>query len=234
MLSLDGLSLAGIKQDLFRNIVSLRASQDLFDDLSDDPADQQAAIELEMACKPGAFASSRPVIDRPFEEGDFFAAIRFPFDHWTASRFSRGQFGVWYGSAEFETTIHETCHHWRKGFLADAGWERKADVVIERRVHRVHCAAALIDLVRKAPDWPELVSDDYRFCQTLGEQVHHEGHPGLWTPSARCSGTNAAVFTPQVLSDPRPHCYLTYRTTGDGVEVYREQQECVFEIPDTV
>lgn len=229
--SLDGLALLEINDDLYRNIVSLRVSQDLFDDLSDDPVDWQAAIELEAACKPLQYESRQPVIDRPFEDAEFISAVRFPFDNWSQSRFSRGQFGVWYGSPELETTLFETVYHWRNGLLADAGLEDYEGVSIERRVHLVHCRGALINLLPKAVEWPELRVDDYTPCQSLGERIHREGHPGLWTPSARCRGTNAAVFTPRILSDPRTYCYLTYRIESGSVVVLRDPDEVWMTIP---
>ena len=220
--SLNGLTLREIKQDLYRNIVSLRQSQDLFDDLSDDPADWQQAVDLELQHKPIQFQSHTPVIDRPFEDAEFTSAVSFCFDNWAQSRFSRGQFGVWYGSPQIETTIYETAYHWRYGFLADAGLENEQGLTIERRVHLVYCASALIDLLPKKTQWPELQSNDYTHCQALGEKLHREGHPGVWTPSARCKGTNAALFLPRVLSNARTHCYLTYCIDGDDITVKRE------------
>lgn len=219
--SLDGLRLLELDRDLFRNIVSLRRTQDLFDDLSTDPADWDAAIALEMAFKPATHRSAQPIIDRPFEEAEFIAAVQFPFDYWSRSRFSRGQFGVWYGSDSLRTTVHETVHHWRAGFLADAGLADYDGVTIERHVYLTHCRGAVIDLVSKQPEWPGLRADDHAFCQELGERLQHEGHPGVWTPSARCTGTNAALFTPRLLSSPRSHCYLTYRTEQGKVTVRR-------------
>jgi hypothetical protein len=228
--SLDGLMLLEINQDLYRNIVSLRESQDLLDDLSDDPADWQAAVDLELQHKPIQFESHTPVIDRPFEDAEFISAVRFPFDNWTQSRFSRGQFGVWYGSPELETTIYETAYHWRNGFLADAGLENQEGISVERRVHLVHCSSAIINLLPKTTDWPELQSNDYTYCQVLGEKLHREGHPGLWTPSARCDGTNAAIFAPQVLTNPRTCCYLTYCLEGGEVAIKRELNSVLLRI----
>lgn len=219
--SLNGLSLLELDRNLFRNVVSLRRSQDLFDDLSDDPADWEAAIALELDSKPDGHRSPQPIIDRPFEEAAFVAAVEFPFDNWSHSRFSRGRYGVWYGSESLETTVHETIHHWRYGFLADAGLADQEGATIERRVYRVHCRGALINLVSKQSEWPELCADDHDFCQALGERIHHEGHPGIWTPSARCAGINAALFTPRLLSAPRNYCYLTYRIEQGSVTVRR-------------
>lgn len=225
--SLDGLTLVRIDRPLFRNVVTARVSQDLFDDLSNDPVAWQAAISLEVASKPWPYESRQPVVDRPFEEAEFLSAVMYPFepDHWSASRFSRGDFGVWYGSRELDTTIHETVYHWRQGLLADAGWDDLDGVAMERRVHHVSCATHLIDLTKQVERWPNLRSNDYTFCHEIGSQIHAEGHPGVWTCSARCEGSNAALFTPKPLSTPGTVCFLTYVVEDAGVSVYRDQQE---------
>lgn len=222
---LEGLTLKAVNDDLFRNIVSLRTSQNLFDDLSDDSEDWSAAIELEIACKPPQYQSGQPIIDRPFEDAAFFEAIQFPFDNPGASRFSKGYFGVWYASETLETTIHETVHHWRNGLLLDAGWQDVEGVAIERRVHLVRCNGALVNLVPMACRWPELRSDEYTACQRLGASFDQQGLPGLLTVSARCDGVNAAVFNPSLLSKPRAHCYLIYRIERGQVKVFRSEDQ---------
>jgi hypothetical protein len=78
-----------------RNIVSLRESRNLFDDLSGDPAEQALAQQVEIAVKPLHYHSPTPVIHRPFEEAEWFNAIGWPFQHWQSSRYSDGSFGVW-------------------------------------------------------------------------------------------------------------------------------------------
>lgn len=227
---LDGLTLKEIRQDLFRNIISTRQSQDLFDDLSDDPDDWHTAIHLEMAFKPPHYESNQPIIDRPFEEAAYLEAIQFPFDHLGESRFSKGTFGVWYGSEQLETTIHETVYHWKEGFLKDAGFDSLDNVSVERRVHLVHCDGALINLTDKKDSWPELIGNEYGPCQELGRKIHRQGHPGLWTPSARHPGTNAAVFSSDPLTNPRPHCYLTYTLIGGLVEVSRSPGSVILKL----
>ena len=48
------LSLVDFQRDVFRNIVSLRVSEDLFDDLSDHPNDWKTAQAAEAAATPPA------------------------------------------------------------------------------------------------------------------------------------------------------------------------------------
>lgn len=214
--------LAETHGDLVRNIVSIRVSQDLFDDLSDNPADWQTAIKLELATKPRMFVSPVPVIDRPFEDARWNDAIHYPFRHWMKSRYSDGSFGVWYGADTVETSVHETVHHWRSGLLDDAGFTQPG-VRIDRKCYRVRCDAALVDLRPTALAFPALVDPvDYGLTHQVGARLHREGHPGLVTASARCNGEVYAVLNPVVLSDPRQMCFLTYTTTATGIAVERE------------
>ena len=214
--------LADTHADLMRNIVSLRVSQDLFDDLSDNPADWRAAIALELATKPPMFTSAQPVLHRPFEEARWNDAIHYPFRHWMRSRYSEGGFGVGYGADSIETTVHETVHHWRSGFLRDAGFTRPG-IRVERKLYRVRCDAALLDLRPALAHAPALVDPaDYSLTQQIGARLHREGHPGLVSRSARCDGDIHGVLNPGVLSDPRQVCFLTYFTTDTGVAVERE------------
>lgn len=217
------VGLADIHADLARNIVSLRVSQDLFDDLSDDPVHWRTAQAVEAAVKPPFYTDAAPVIHRPFEDADWFNAIGFPFRHWQASRFSDGSFGIWYGSADVATTVYETVHHWYHGLLADAGFHAEPGVVAERKVYQVRCDAALLDFRPLAPNFPALVDPkDYGQTQLVGDRLHREGHPGLATRSARCPGDNFAVLNAAVLSGPRHQCYLTYRLDEGAVTVERE------------
>lgn len=218
-----GLALANVRCDVARNIVSLGRSQDLFDDLSDDPEHWRLAQQVEDAVKPPVYRSAVPLIDRPFEDADWFNAIAWPFRHWQASRFSDGSHGVWYGSESVETTVFETAWHWRQGFLRDAGFDA-LPVVAERKVFSVACHAALLDLRGAATDWPELLHPgDYSFAQRVGARVHREGHPGLLVPSVRRpGGENFAVFNPAVLSGPRLNCQLSYRLEAGRILVEKQ------------
>ncbi len=214
------LTLADIRRDVFRNIVSLRQSQDLFDDLTADPSEWQLAQAVEDEVKPPVYLSSTPVVHRPFEDAAWFNAIGWPFRHWHASRFSDGSYGVWYGSDTIETTVHETAYHWFHGLISDAGFQNEA-VIAERKVYAVACSAALLDFRRITGEYSELLHpSDYSFPQAVGARIHHEGHPGLVIQSVRRpDGENMAVFNAAVLSDPRMNCQLTYRLQGDVIRV---------------
>lgn len=223
MVPLSGAALAEVRGDLYRNIVAIHSPQDLYNDLSDAPADWAAAQQAERDVKPAPYASAAPIIHRPFEDAQWQTVIGWPFAHPQGSRFSSGRFGVWYGCTQLKTTVYETVHHWVHGLLADAGFAREG-VRIERRVHRVACQATLVDLRPLLAAHPELVHpSDYTAAQALGARLHGEGQPGLVTDSVRLPGTDChAVLNPAVLGNPRVHCPLTYRLEAGAVVVERE------------
>jgi hypothetical protein len=213
--------------DLFRNIVSLRESTDLFSDLTDgDEYQSEVAMIAEMRVK-----SEIPpdIIQRGFH---YTTAIGYPFeaDPYLSSRYGNGAFGVWYGSLELETTIHETAYHMIREELRVEGI--KGPIIRERAVYLVQCRAVLIDLRGKGKYFPGLTAQDYSFTHQIGERLHSEGHPGLLAPSARCNGTNLASFTPSILGNPRAHCCLTYRCYPErqSVSVERLPGEILVEI----
>lgn len=193
--------------DLVRNIQTIRVSQDLFDDLSPERADQDVAIAAESL---GRIPSEAPLITRPFDYG---TVIAFPFANFNgqATRFSDGlAYGVWYGSLDLETTVYETAYH-RHRFLLDSYPSVDRAIRSERRVFQVRCDALLIDLRGKEKAEPRLVDRaSYAFTQTLGKYLQDQAVNGLLVQSARCQGVNAPIFRPAVLSRVRDLCHLTY------------------------
>lgn len=215
------LTLVDIHQDVIRNIVSLRESQDLFDDLTDNPEEWLLAQRVEDQVKPPPYRSHTPVIHRPFEDAEWFNAIIWPFKHWQTSRFSDGSFGVWYGCDAVETCVFESAYHWYRGLLCDAGFENET-IIGERKLYSVACDAALLDFRQVAHEkYPDLLhKTDYTFAQSIGTRIHREGHPGLLTASVRYpDGESYAVFNSAVLSNPRHHCQLTYRLEAQHIVV---------------
>ena len=211
---------ADYRGGLVRNIKGIRVSQDLFDDLARDHTDRAVAIAAESATR---IPSRAALITRPFDYG---AVITYPFvpHNWHATRYSDGlDYGVWYGALELETTVHETLYHWHR-FVTDS-FSTEKEVVGERRVFQVRCEAILIDL-RKAKE-PRLVDPrSYAFTQPLGRHLRQRAQSGLLAPSARVRpGTIAAILRPEVLSEVRDLCFLTYRLRGNAAAVERTPGE---------
>ena len=196
------------RDDLVRNIPGIRASQNLFDDLSPDPVDWEVAIAAEGA---GVVPPAAALITRPFDYG---TVVSYSFDssHWQATRFSDGtRYGVWYGSLDIETTVRETAWHWYR-FVLDSYAGEPREIVTERRVFDVRCEALLIDLRGKEAKHPGLTSRvSYEFTHEVGRYVHEQGLNGLLVRSARGEGINAAIFRPERLSNVRDRTFLTYR-----------------------
>ncbi len=215
---------------VYRNIVSLSTSQNLYDDLSLDPNDWALAQRVEGETKPASFESQVPIIDRPFEEATWASIIEWPFKHWQSSRFSDGSFGVWYASATAQTTIYETVYHWYTGLLADAGFA-KDGVAIERKIFKVNCKALLLDLRPACKKYPSLLANVYAQTQAIGKRIQGEGHPGLATMSARHKGAlNVVTFTPAVLSAPKLSMQVRYLIDGKRVLIEKNQGKPWFEI----
>ena len=229
------LTLADVQRDVIRNIVSIGASQDLFDDLSSSPKDWALAQQVEDQVKPPTYQSATPVIHRPFEDAEWFNAIGWPFKHRQASRFSDGSHGVWYGCDSAKTSVYETAYHWFSGFLTDAGLDNEK-VVVERKLYEVACNAALVDLRPLTAKHPALIhKTDYSTTQSVGARLHREGHPGLVTTSARyAAGHNYVILNPDVLSKPRLHSPLTYRLEGQRIVVEKQPGVAWMRIATTV
>ena len=193
--------------DLFRNIQTIRVSQNLFDDLSEEPADRAVATAAEAL---GRIPSEAPLITRPFDYG---TVITFPFANFNGqgTRFSDGlHFGVWYGSIELETTVYETVYH-RHRFVQDSFAAEDRVIKNERRVFEVRCDAILMDLRGKERTDKRLVDRaSYAYTQPLGSYLRKQGTSGLLVQSARYAGVNGAIFRPETLSSVRDVCYLTY------------------------
>ena len=214
------LTVTDIHRDLIRNIVSLKESEDLFDDLTDKPEEWLLAQNVESDARPFPYQSHLPEIHRPFEDAVWFNAITWPFKNWQASRFSDGTFGIWYGSDTVETTVFESAYHWLTGLIRDAGFENES-IVIERKLYSVTCDAVLLDFRQAIDQYPNLLhKTDYTFTQPVGARIHREGHPGLLTLSVRRQGgVNYAILNPDVLSNPRHHSLLTYHLNGNTITV---------------
>ena len=199
---------AAYRDDLVRNIKSIRISQSLFDDLAETAEEADVATVAEQAQRP---PSAVPAISRPFDYG---SVIAWSFDsaHWLATRFSDGaRYGVWYGAPDVETTVYETAFHWHR-FLMDSYSAERIEIIGERRLFSVRCEALLIDLRGSELREPRLVSrESYAFTHALGRYLIDQEQNGVLIASARCSGTNAAVFNPARLSNVRDKLCLTYR-----------------------
>lgn len=194
------------EDEVFRNIPSILHSEHLLDDLTSEPGEMAFGEALVDEHKDDT--SSLPaVIDRPFSYGVSIGGTTFP------TRFSDGvRYGVWYGSLDILTTVYETAYHCRKR-IEDMETTTGQELVSERRVFWVHVKGILVDLREKHLKFPSLLDkQNYAFTHAVGAHLYDGGQTGLIVESARHNeGINIAVFSPDILSNPRHNSYLTYR-----------------------
>jgi hypothetical protein len=224
--------LARIDESVARVIATSIPSQDALDTAFPDASLRSIGQRWEAKVKPWAYVSGVPIIRRPFEEAEYATAVTWPFEHWQASRYSTGRYGVWYGARSVETAVWETAYHWYRALLQDVELNKPGQVA-HKRVYGVDVEATLIDLRTLVQSVPSLVHPtDYRTCQRIGEQIHHEGHPGVLTRSARHrTGQVLAIFNPAVLSNPAHASYLRYELLDEEIQIQRGLTEPWFRIP---
>ena len=128
------------------------------------------------------------------------------------SRFSDGQFGVYYAADSLHTAIQETVYH-RERFLAASN---EPDMEITMRVYTNQAVKPLLDL---RPDaYSQLRNpnpESYPHCQTMGAFWRAQGHHGLLYPSARDpDGLCVGIFRPNAVTPVTQGVHLRYVWSG--------------------
>jgi len=126
------------------------------------------------------------LIDGPFERkpklGNKFGAL---------SRFSDGDWPVFYAAIGRDTAEKESSYHYGRKAAGDATARRP----VHYSVVRCGYVGETINLLTQLPIWPELVSDNYMFCNGIGREAHDMGLGGFLAPSARNpGGTTVPAF----------------------------------------
>lgn len=134
------------------------------------------------------------VLDDPFKPKPQFET-----EVLKSTRFSDGGVHVFYGALERGTAEAEVKYHYGKDAVGD---KSKARTVFYACVECRYMGNTK-DLRPKLSEWPELVSEDYQFCQNLSRQAIRENLGGFFAPSARLTnGTTVPVFQREMLSAP--------------------------------
>lgn len=121
-------------------------------------------------------------------------------DKWHASRFSDGNWPVFYGALDLETSEAEIVYHLEAGQM-QAALSAGGPVYFSQ----FHCTfdGRALDLRPKLTEWPWLVDSNTKNarCQALGREAHEKDIDGFLAPSVRNSGgTNVPVFAREMLS----------------------------------
>ncbi|GEM_PF-6150819 len=199
-----GKSKFNYHDDVFRNRKTVKPTQDLFDDLSDNPKNWEVAITLDKLTRPNYSAPS--IIHAPFA---YFTNSLDKNDPWP-SRFSDGSFPAWYGSVEQETTVFETLYHFIYDYYSSGLREIREPVIVDREIFKIEMKAEICDL-RKMTKYDLNNPVEWAECQQIGKWMFDKNYSGAITGSARCDGNNIVCFKENVLLSHRNYRFVTYR-----------------------
>ncbi|KTC93119.1 MULTISPECIES: RES family NAD+ phosphorylase [Legionella] len=139
------------------------------------------------------------------------------------SRFSNGDFGVYYASESLNTAIAETVYH-RERFLS---YTNEPAQEIDMRTLIAEFSASLYDLLGfKKSEHPFYALTDYRVSQALGAEAKQRETEGLVYHSVRAAGDNDrnfALFKPKTIHRCIQSAHYSYVWTGEKISaVYKK------------
>lgn len=131
------------------------------------------------------------------------------------SRFSAGEFGVFYCAEHMSTAIAETRHHQERYFQNIEGL--KYDRIVMCGLKTVF-NAELVNIF-PASEYPQWHSpEDYTASQQLGDQLRNNQDQGLIYESVRDPGKRCyALLTPKAITQVVPASHYEY--VWDGVKI---------------
>jgi len=197
---------------------------DLFEDIAD-PADWELLAAAEARTNPRVSASVGQLDRVPVNRrvgGRGASHVMAPFVHVSPdrpSRFSRGEFGVYYAGNSTEVALFETIYHhgrFMRRTQEKPGWAshfRELAGSVDARLHDIR-DTSVFDTC--------LLSEDYTPAQDLAERLHAAGSNGIVYPSVRYpSGECIAAFWPDVVDIPRQGQHYAYHWNGERVDFVR-------------
>lgn len=209
-----------------RIIRSLFPPIDLFEDIAD-PADWPLLISAEMKTNPRLMETIGNLDLVPVERrvgGVGATYLMAPFTHVSPdrpSRFSNGDYGVFYAGNRFEVAVLETIHHHSRFMTATvqpAGWTsqfREIVVEVHGRLHDLRSGDAASTGV--------LSPTDYATSQAVGRRLRSAGSDGIVYPSVRCAGGECVgLFYPDLAANAVQGRHLDYHWDGARVDFIRD------------
>lgn len=206
-----------------RIIRSLYPPIDLFEDIAD-PADWELIASAEAKTNPRVRDQLGQISLVPpgrRVSGRGASWVMAPFTHVSTdrpTRFSAGDFGIYYCGDSFEVALRETVYHFERAMRAT----REPKVVADYR-ELVGSVKLRAHDIRRAPAFQAcLAPDDYSVSQALGARLrNHEDSDGILYPSVRApSGDALAIFWPDCVSIPTQGRHLAYRWNGERCDAY--------------
>jgi hypothetical protein len=213
-----------------RIIRSIYPPVDLFEDIAD-PRDWELIASAEGKTNPrvrDAIGEIALVPPARRVSGPGASLVMAPFTHVSRARptrFSAGDYGVYYCGDRFEVALAETVYHFERSMRATREPALVADYrelvgKVDLVAHDLRSPGAFADC---------LAPDDYAAAQALGERLRNqERSDGIVYPSVRLPvGQALAVFWPDRVSIPTQRRHLAYRWNGtrcDGYFVYGQER----------
>ncbi len=216
-----------VHQKAFRMVPSKYPPISLFDDVADQ-ADFDALFAVQARVNPRirdeiGEISRVAVSDRPFGiRGCHYAMA--PFTHLSpdGSRFSNGDFGVFYCARERIGAVDETVYHMQK-WLGYTGMEPQE---ISMRCLKADFTATGIDI--RGDDWANHGyhdPDDYSQARELGRHARRERRDGIFYRSVRHAGVDCfALLTPRVLHSVIQSSHYGYIWNGETIDTVYEKR----------
>jgi hypothetical protein len=200
----------------------------LFERLTDDPAEWETLAEIESLTNPrirdeiGDIHLVRPA-DRVSGPGASWVMASFTHRNPNGSRFSDGSYGVYYAARELPTAIAETVFHLGRFYSATADPPHgEAMRVLIGRID-----ASFHDLRGNEPAWARFLDpDDYTASRDLGWRLRTEGSNGVVYPSVRRAGGQCVgAFRPNAVGLPIQGRHLQYFWDGTRISRYFDYLE---------
>ena len=208
----------------FRIIPSRFPPIDLFERVSP-PEDWDALNELEQLTNPRVRQdigqiSLVPVDKRVAGPGASYAMASFV--HLSRNtRFSSGDYGVFYAAQDFLTALYEVAYHRGKFHNATSDPPLRT----EERVLKGSIDATLHDI--RGNEWNDCYhSTDYSKSQKLAAELRNQQSDGIvYNSVRRPEGENFAAFWPNVMGLPIQTSHINYRWNGHYIDAYFDHEK---------
>jgi hypothetical protein len=195
----------------------------LFERLSDDPAEWETLAEIESLTNPrirDEIGEIRlvPAAERVSGPGASWVMASFTHVNPHGSRFSDGSYGVYYAARELSTAIAETAFHLGRFYAATA--DPPHAEAMRALVGRLD--ASFHDLRGGAAAWAAFLDpDDYAASRALGHSLRAAGSNGIVYPSVRRSGGQCVgALRPKAVGLPIQGRHLQYFWDGHRISRY--------------
>lgn len=216
-------------QTAYRLIPSKYPPKSLFDDVADHE-EFEVLFSIQELTNPRirnelGSLNRVPASERPYGiRGCNYALGPFVHVNPDGSRFSKGEYGVYYAGDEVQTAIAETRYHQEKYFAAITGLKFDR---LTMRCLKTQFSATLRDISGDEfaqQDWHN--PNDYTAAQTLGAKLKEKKVAGLVYNSVRAAGKICyALFTPRIINDVMQATHYEYIWDGEKITVALETNQ---------